>query len=105
VAAFEVGRAELKPFYRRRILKQAMDLSETSFTHIVIEGHTDSTGSDETNRVLSIKRAEAVYNAFLEVGIPADKLSFVGFGSTMPISSNATPEGREANRRVDIYVE
>ncbi|MDR1951960.1 MAG: OmpA family protein [Elusimicrobiota bacterium] len=105
VAIFELGKAVLKSSAKRNVRREARKLDEVSFNHITIEGHTDSTGSEEVNKRLSIKRAEAVYNEFLESGVPANKLSYVGLGSDVPIADNGTEAGRERNRRVEIYVE
>jgi outer membrane protein OmpA-like peptidoglycan-associated protein len=75
-------------------------------SQIVIEGHTDSYGGDEANMALSRRRAEAV-SAYLatELGVPAVRLSAVGYGETQPIANNETPQGRERNRRIDVLIE
>jgi OmpA-OmpF porin, OOP family len=75
-------------------------------SQIVIEGHTDSYGSDEGNLALSRRRAEAV-GAYLSgtLGVPAFRISAVGYGETQPIASNETAQGRERNRRIDVIVE
>ncbi len=69
-----------------------------------IEGHTDSTGLDDTNQQLSQARAEAVRNALIARGLPANRLVATGFGATRPIASNQTAEGRARNRRIEIRV-
>ncbi|RAN35892.1 OmpA family protein [Hyphomonas pacifica] len=69
-----------------------------------IEGHTDSTGLDETNRRLSQARAEAVRNALIARGVPATRLVAAGYGATRPIGSNQTADGRAQNRRIEIRV-
>jgi len=76
---------------------------------IVISGHTDSTGTDETNRVLSTARANAVLGYLMENdgGTLDDYASFfcaAGYGKTRPVASNATKEGRAANRRIEISI-
>lgn len=75
-------------------------------SQIIVEGHTDSYGGDESNLTLSRARAEAV-SAYLsaEVGIPAFRISAVGYGETRPIANNETAQGRERNRRIDIRIE
>jgi OOP family OmpA-OmpF porin len=103
---FQSGQADVQPMYRALLekVKQAADVFPRS--QIVIEGHTDSYGSDETNLALSRKRAEAV-SAFLsnELGVPALRLSAVGYGETQPIANNDTEQGRARNRRIDVRIE
>nr|PZN61846.1 MAG: hypothetical protein DIU62_12980 [Pseudomonadota bacterium] len=66
----------------------------------VIEGHTDSSGSDEYNLRLSQRRAEAVMKYLVDGGVPASRLRAQGFGESQPVADNSTPEGRAQNRRV-----
>ena len=80
-------------------------LSEYTASKFVIEGHTDSTGSDKINTELSQKRADAVRDYLIENGFPADNLKAVGYGSAKPIGDNNTRKGRQANRRVEIYLD
>lgn len=76
--------------------------------NIVIEGHTDSIGSDAYNQKLSERRAKAVFNYFLKKGIKAERMKTVGYGESRPKASNTkpngkdNPEGRAINRRVEI---
>ncbi|MFB0505386.1 MAG: OmpA family protein [Thermodesulfobacteriota bacterium] len=73
--------------------------------HVVIEGHTDSTGSDELNEYLSQQRAEAVRAYFVANGtLPDRRIVAVGYGSKRPLASNQTPEGRAINRRIDLMI-
>lgn len=67
-----------------------------------IEGHTDSVGSYESNRILSRNRANAVRNYFIDNGIPRDKLKTVGHGESRPMDTNLNKVGRANNRRVEI---
>lgn len=67
-----------------------------------IGGHTDSTGSDEANLALSLARAEAVREALIARGVPAEGLSARGYGATQPVADNETEEGRAANRRTAV---
>lgn len=69
---------------------------------VVIEGHTDSHGDAEGNRILSQKRAQAVVRYLLGKGIISHRLTAKGMGQSVPIADNATPEGRAVNRRVEI---
>jgi len=68
-----------------------------------IEGHTDNVGRENYNLSLSMKRAKAVLDFFLDSGLPENRLSFMGYGSTRPIADNSTPAGRHLNRRVELY--
>lgn len=73
--------------------------------HFVIEGHTDSYGSDASNQPLSLGRANAVRDYLVLRGVSPRRLSAVGFGSTRPLIDNSTAENRANNRRVEIVVE
>jgi OmpA-OmpF porin, OOP family len=68
-----------------------------------IEGHTDNAGKPEFNQALSLKRAEAVRDALIERGVPADRLTVEGLGASKPIASNAAESGRDRNRRIEIH--
>ena len=68
---------------------------------VILEGHTDSTGSAAYNQKLSERRAAAVAGALQNFGVDAGKISSVGYGESQPIATNATKEGRAQNRRVD----
>jgi len=72
--------------------------------NVEIDGHTDSKGSDAYNQKLSEQRAQSVMQYLVDHGIAADRLSAAGFGESMPVADNATDEGRELNRRVELKV-
>jgi len=72
---------------------------------IKIVGHTDSTGADDYNQLLSQRRAVAVKNYLLDQGISPTVMSTQGLGESQPVASNATREGRAKNRRVEITIE
>ncbi|MCL1973104.1 MAG: autotransporter domain-containing protein [Endomicrobia bacterium] len=105
MANFDTGKAVLTEKAKENIRLQAEEIKKFDFTKITIEGHSDSTGSAELNKSLSRERARAVFDVFAEAGIPARKMSYIGFSSLLPAASNATIEGRAANRRVEIFVE
>lgn len=72
---------------------------------IIIEGHTDNTGMETSNQVLSQKRAQSVFNYFIQKNTTLkNKLSIIGYGSTIPIADNSTKEGKESNRRVSVIL-
>jgi OmpA-OmpF porin, OOP family len=79
-------------------------VQQAGIDHVVVEGHTDSSGSPRTNLELSRERAAAVVKWLVAHGISSRRLNSRGFGSTMPIDSNDTQEGRARNRRVEFRV-
>jgi OOP family OmpA-OmpF porin len=98
---FDVNRAEIKPIYDEHLKKVADFMKAYPHTQAVIEGHTDSSGTDEYNLKLSQKRAEAVMYYLVEnFGISMDRVKAMGFGETDPIADNDTEVGRQRNRRV-----
>jgi outer membrane protein OmpA-like peptidoglycan-associated protein len=99
---FDTGQATLKPGADLVLGRLATYLSANPHTKIMIEGHTDSRGSDDYNEALSERRAQAVADALATRGIPPDNLRTRGRGKAFPVASNDTPEGRQQNRRVEI---
>jgi len=79
-------------------------LTDNKGFRVRVEGHTSSEGGDEHNQTLSEKRAEAVLDYLVAHGIGKERLVSSGFGSSVPIDTNATSAGREANRRVEFVV-
>ena len=80
-------------------------ITENKGVYIEIQGHTDSTGSDDVNLALGQKRAEAVMMyLYKQYRIPLHRMSVVSLGSSMPIADNGTRDGRAQNRRVEILV-
>ncbi len=82
----------------------ALVLNEFDKTYVDVVGHTDSTGSDELNRELSNRRANSVANYLRSQNVLSQRLAARGMGPSSPIASNATPEGRALNRRVEIVL-
>jgi long-chain fatty acid transport protein len=80
-------------------------LAEYPNSKFVVEGHTDNTGSDKINNELSQKRADAVRSYLIDNGFPADNIKAKGYGSSKPIGDNNSKKGRQANRRVEIYLD
>ncbi len=73
-------------------------------SRVEIVGHTDSTGDAAMNQTLSERRAGAVMSVLLQSGVPSGRVASYGRGENQPIASNLTPEGRQANRRVEIAI-
>ena len=73
-------------------------------TMIQVGGHTDSTGSDQYNLLLSQNRAQAVGNVLTGFGVQPVRIDVVGFGETQPVASNSTESGRAQNRRVELIL-
>jgi outer membrane protein OmpA-like peptidoglycan-associated protein len=99
---FDTGQSTLKPGADLVIGRLAAFLNANPQTKIMIEGHTDSRGSDEYNEALSERRAQAVANALSVHGVSQDSVRTMGRGKAYPVASNDTPEGRQQNRRVEI---
>ena len=72
---------------------------------IEISGHTDNVGSQQSNQVLSLKRAQAVRNWLVQKGMASNRMKTVGKGQNEPVASNETDAGRAENRRIEFYVE
>jgi len=102
---FDTGKYELKPEARTMLAELAAEMASMRNARVVVEGHTDSVGSDEDNRVLSENRADSVM-AFLQQqsGVSGFEYSTRGYGESRPVADNDTEEGRAKNRRVDLVV-
>ncbi|NRT14224.1 outer membrane protein OmpA-like peptidoglycan-associated protein [Flavobacterium sp. 28A] len=99
---FDSGKASFKE-QTFAVLQSITDiLKEYPNSNFMIEGHTDSDGSNALNQTLSENRASAVRNYLVEKGINTDRLKSTGFGETKPISSNKTAKGKAENRRVEV---
>lgn len=101
---FASGAVDLLPSARDRLSEVADVLKETQ-SPLLIEGHTDSQGSDSYNEDLSYRRAERVREFLTSRGVPPERINIRGYGEYRPVASNATPEGRANNRRVEIIIE
>ncbi|MBW1694067.1 MAG: OmpA family protein [Deltaproteobacteria bacterium] len=102
---FPVGQAVIMPDNYSLLSKVQRSIRTFGEPDVVIEGHTDSTGSDEVNEHLSQQRAEAVRQYFVaNRTLPDENIIAVGYGSKRPLASNASPEGRAINRRIDVII-
>jgi len=101
---FETGKSALKTDAKVSLAKLAGILLMIQNTNIQVEGHTDSTGSEETNAKLSLERASAVRDFLKSQGVEESRMSAKGLAATQPVAPNETAEGRAKNRRVEIVV-
>jgi len=101
---FETGKADLMPGAMRSIDKLARFLQENPEREVLVEGHTDSVGSDSYNLNLSQRRAESAATALMARGIGAGRITTRGYGEAYPEASNASQAGRQQNRRVEIVI-
>jgi outer membrane protein OmpA-like peptidoglycan-associated protein len=101
---FKTGSFELLPGARERLAKVSGIVLAHPGLHLEVEGHTDSVGGDEYNQTLSERRADAVRNYLVQQGIAENTIASRGFGKTTPVATNDTPEGRQANRRVELVL-
>lgn len=102
---FVTGKSELVPLAQQKLTEVANALKDIDASkRIVVEGHTDSRGSDEDNLALSQRRATAVRDYLVSQGVPEDRITAVGRGETQPLATNDTSEGRANNRRVEIVI-
>ncbi len=99
---FRVDGSDINAGFYDVLNSVALVLKEYNKTIINITGHTDSTGSDSYNQALSERRAASVGRYLASQGIDPVRIATGGMGESMPIASNETPEGRQANRRVEL---
>lgn len=99
---FDTGQATLKLGAYATIDRLAVALKESPERKVVIEGHTDSVGSDEYNQSLSERRAMSVQSALMQRGVSGGQISAAGKGEAFPVASNDIAAGRQQNRRVEL---
>ena len=103
--AFDVNSASIKPGFHTTMNNLADVVVRYGKTTLTVVGHTDSTGSDQYNQRLSEQRAVSVVQYLESKNVDGMRLATAGKGESQPIASNDTEAGRQANRRVEIYVE
>jgi len=101
---FSFGKADLSAGAVRNLDKITGFLEKHPDRNLLIEGHTDSIGSDEFNQALSQKRADAVKEALVGKGIVPDRIATKGYGKQFPVAGNDTESGRQMNRRVEVVI-
>ena len=101
---FDVDSYALKPATRDNLDELAPTLNKYDDTEVKVLGHTDSTGPEEYNKVLSQNRAGAVEDFLVSRKVADSRLEMKGYGESDPVATNETEEGRQLNRRVEIVI-
>jgi OmpA-OmpF porin, OOP family len=101
---FESGRATIDPDSVGLLDRLVETAQRCPNANIEIAGHTDGDGDAAFNQTLSEKRAQAVTDYLVKAGLPADRFTAIGYGSTQPVAGNDTDEGKAQNRRIDFVV-
>ena len=105
LTTFDTDKYELKPDLLP-VLKNQAELLDSHFSalDVYVCGHTDNSGEQDYNQLLSLKRAESVAAYLTEQGIPSDRLRIQGFGPDYPVADNSTRDGKALNRRTEIIL-
>lgn len=101
---YDVGKASLRQEAKNNLNELARILNKYENTNILIEGHTDATGSEEYNLELSRKRAQSVANEVAFQKVDPTRFTIMGYGESQPLGSNETVQGRQQNRRVELAI-
>ena len=102
--SFDVGRSAIKPNFDPILNQFGTTLMQHPETTISIIGHTDSTGSDAVNNPLSVDRANSARDYLVSRGVARSRIATDGRGAREPVADNGTAQGRDKNRRIEIYV-
>lgn len=102
---FDYDSSALRSESRTTLSQLAANFRQYPDNRIIVEGHTDSTGSDAYNQQLSERRAANVADYLIDQGVAASSIIVYGFGEAKPKASNTTAEGRQQNRRVEIHIQ
>ena len=103
--AFASGSAVIQPGFHSTLDKIASVVNRYGKTHITVVGHTDNQGSSSSNQALSERRADAVEKYLSQKSVVPQRLASRGMGESSPVSDNATEQGRQLNRRVELIIE
>jgi outer membrane protein OmpA-like peptidoglycan-associated protein len=101
---FDVDSSTLSGAARSALAESATVMNEYDKTAVIVQGHTDSTGTDAHNQALSERRARSVEQELIARGVDAERLASMGFGETQPVADNSSADGRQRNRRVDVML-
>jgi outer membrane protein OmpA-like peptidoglycan-associated protein len=102
---FDVGSADLKAEAVTQLVQVGDIMAKYADNRVRIEGHTDSTGSTDSNQKLSERRASAVKTVLVSRGVKEEQVSVLGMGESSPIADNGTNDGRAKNRRVQLFID
>jgi OOP family OmpA-OmpF porin len=102
LAHFDFNRIDVNSDDGSKLMGEVRSMKNVTWQTIRVVGHTDSIGSDQYNRTLSQRRAEAVESFLVGKGVKLEKIRTAAMGKSQPIATNATPAGRAANRRAEI---
>ncbi len=101
---FEVDSSSLNAGSQDALIRAASVMQEYKKTAVIVQGHTDSTGSEDHNQRLSERRADSVKRFLAAQGVAQERMAAVGYGETRPVASNDNGAGRQRNRRVDVLL-
>ncbi|NTJ61775.1 OmpA family protein [Agrobacterium rhizogenes] len=101
---FETGKAQISPVSSGLLDTIVATINRCPGSNIEVAGHTDSSGDEKANIALSEQRAKAVVTYLTDAGVQASRLTAIGFGSSHPLASNDTEEGKALNRRIEFSV-
>lgn len=101
---FATDSATLRPDLQQDLRVIATNLVNYPRSDVIVVGHTDNTGSAAYNQTLSERRAQSVAQVLRGQGVASNRIQTIGRGLTQPVATNATPEGRRQNRRVEIFI-
>ncbi len=101
---FDVNKSNLRDEGYTNLQNLAEILNKYPDTEILVEGHTDATGTRDYNMTLSLRRAQSAVNNMAGLGVTATRFHIMGYGPDQPVGDNATEAGRQANRRVEIAI-
>lgn len=101
---FDVNKSSLKPATEQNLSELSVILNKYEDTNILLEGHTDASGSDEYNLNLSRQRAQSVASYLGGQNVNATRFTIMGYGEAQPIAENETAAGRQQNRRVEVAI-
>lgn len=101
---FDVDKSDLRPAAQENLTNLAEILNKYGDTNILLEGHTDSDGPDDYNMGLSERRARSVAAYLATQAVATARVSIMWYGETQPVADNATVEGKQLNRRVEVAI-
>ena len=101
---FDVDRSALRDKSKANLGELATILNKYPDTNVLLEGHTDSSGTEEHNLELSRQRAQSVANYLASQDVNATRFTIMGYGEEQPIADNSTTDGRQENRRVEVAI-